>query len=273
MPTCGPLKYIDLYKTMPSFVLIAGGGGGPQGGRHYLEIIPMLNKLAAKFDVPTQWWLYDPLGFAAELENLKNTERIHLVKDRFTDEIAENWYEMTNGAKVLFLSDIRSVSIGKTHRAYTSDEQARKSNKFKLQEQIVHNNMQAQMRWLDKLHADLASVKFRAPYPVFTTDEWQKLYKSKAFKFWYLRGSLCGEPDNKANSAEMRLICCPNGRQTSSSRFAECEYDAKFIERKLSGFNNLRQNQQWDINREKEIDALLAKLNRKIEPHAHEVRQ
>jgi hypothetical protein len=250
------LKYIERYKTMPQFVLMAGAGGGYKGGLHLADLIPKLNRLAAKFGVKTEWHLYDPLGFASELNKILQEERITLHNEFFHKATAFKWYKKTRGHNVLFLSDIRSTKIGRTHTACTNDTDARKSRLFGLQESIVASNMEEQAEIVETLNPDMADLKCRAPYPVYTAKQWKERYNCSKFMFWDLPGkAYFAQPDSKKKSAEMRHVWY------REDGFDKHKLDAKKIEQKFAWLNQyLRDGGQWDKEIENQMDKLYEEL-------------
>lgn len=137
-----------------------------------------------------QWYLYDTGNFMIE-----ESDKIHIYKEYFTDEIAEEWGErQKQDNNIFFISDIR--------RGMESDEGGVSLNN----EIIIWDDMEAQAKWYIKIHPVKAQLKFRLPYNTSNTSDVFKRYVP------YLNGKIYKGIWAPIHSTETRLV--PEGYDT-----------------------------------------------------------
>lgn len=128
--------------------------------------------------------LYDPRDvFDPEL---KKNDKIQLHTQFFSDEDAKKYAKRND---IFFLSDIRSTTYNKGN---FPTEQDQKEN-----EELVRQDMERQMRWLEIIRPYKAQIKFRLPY----TYHWQK-----DTTFEYFDGDIYRQVWAPQTSTETRLV-------------------------------------------------------------------
>lgn len=123
------IEFLTNYGSPEYLVLYAGAAPGTH--------ISFLSELFQDY----RFVLVDPSPF-----NCKESPRIQIINDYFTDEIASRYKDQ----KTLFISDIRTAD----HKDMEFDENER----FILADQLD------QMRWVKILQPHKAMLKFRLPY-------------------------------------------------------------------------------------------------------------
>jgi hypothetical protein len=116
--------------------------------------------------------LYDPQTFL-----IKETEKIKIFRQFFTDEIAEKYKDMS----IYFISDIRTGE-------YSNLSDIEK-------EKAVIRDMQFQERWYNIINPIKAQLKFKLPYP-----------KEGQTHMEYLDGYLFKQPWSPQTTSETRLV-------------------------------------------------------------------
>lgn len=161
------LQFINRYwdPTLipkPVFLYI---GAAP--GRH----IPFLSSLYPEIT----FYLYDPQAF-----HITESEKIKIRRQYFTDKDAKKWAKRR--ANLYMVSDIRSADYTKMSPSQN--------------EETIHKDMNAQLRWYQTIKPVQAHLKFRLPYPV----------DGKAETINYLDGTLYKQPWAPQTSTETRLV-------------------------------------------------------------------
>lgn len=126
------IEFLTLYGDPTCLVIYAGAAPGTH--------IPFLSELFPLFC----FLLVDPAPF-----NITSTERIQVVQDYFTDEMADHYRKTCHG-NCLFISDVRSVSM--------EMQDAEKEDR-------VAKDMERQMNWHLALNPVASMLKMRLPYP------------------------------------------------------------------------------------------------------------
>lgn len=139
---------------------------GAAPGNH----IPFLSALFPQIE----FHLYDPRQFS-----IKETEKIKIHRDLFTDEDAAQWSGRND---VFFLSDIRTADIVEMERIAI--------------ETAVNQDMRDQQRWYSIIKPVSALLKMRPPYA----------YEDIPSRYNYLPGYLFKQPWAPQNSSETRLV-------------------------------------------------------------------
>ncbi len=152
----------------------------PSGGRKitvvYAGAAPGQNiALLSDMYQDIDFHLYDPAPFA-----IKETERLHIYRELFTDQIAQQWARRSGGEEIVLISDIRSCT-GFTKKDFEDD---------------VHNNMMLQKKWVEIITPSAYFLKFRIPYTVIERGE----------NYTYLDGKLFYQAYPGSDSMEMRLF-------------------------------------------------------------------
>uniref|UniRef100_A0A6B2LBP5 Cap-specific mRNA (nucleoside-2'-O-)-methyltransferase n=1 Tax=Arcella intermedia TaxID=1963864 RepID=A0A6B2LBP5_9EUKA len=128
------------------------------------------------------FYLVDPAEFHA-----KPTDRIEIVQDYFTDEMAEKLVKRFDNKVILFISDIRSMN--------------REMNDQKKEGRVAID-MEWQMKWHEILKPKVSMLKFRLPYPP-QKDKEKFIEKEKTN---YLKGKLYFQIWCGRTSSETRLF-------------------------------------------------------------------
>lgn len=160
------LTYFWNPEEVPNPIIVYAGAAS---GIH-IPIIPDL------FSEIHEMHLYDPAKFA-----IRETDKIKIHNDYFTDEIAKEW---SGRDDVFFVSDIR-VRPG-AYEQFTPEENER---------MIVEDN-QRQRRWVELMQPVQAHLKFRTPFPV----------SEEFYKLDYFQGDIFYQPWAPVTSTETRLV-------------------------------------------------------------------
>ena len=169
-------------------VLYIGASAGV-GSIHTYTLINMFPEF--------EYHLYDNKDFFHKLYELKN---VTIFKRWFTDDDSKFYANK----KVFLISDLRDPDIGS----------AKNNKNLNRQNNIVHDDMNIQMKFYMDIKPVSALLKFRLPW--------------KPGKTTYLDGSIYYQTWQKADSTETRLV--PNGKLKV--------YDNTSYEERLFYFNN-----------------------------------
>jgi cap2 methyltransferase len=154
--------------------------------------IPLLAELFPRL----AFHLYDPKPFA-----IRETERIRIVNDLFTDRTAEGY--SSSSSSVVFVCDIRRTN----------------------EEKMVWEDMLAQKRWHEIMRPALTSLKFRLPWPgCGVADESNRVT--------YLDGEIHLPVWGPCNTTESRLVI-------DRGRCGERTYDCLAYEEEMCHFNRV----------------------------------
>ena len=181
--------------------LVVYAGAAP--GSH----IPYLCKLFP--DV--HFLLVDPANF-----NVRESERVTIIQDLFTDELAERIARDNRDRTIYFVSDIRTADPDTN----TQDEVERR----------VRWDQASQMRWHDLLDSKRSMLKFRLPWDLSTRTVPDLEYEDETE---YLDGDIYLPVWGPQKTTECRLIT----RQGMEG--ARTLYNNKKYESQLMYFNNV----------------------------------
>lgn len=188
------LRFLLTYGHLSNTIIYAGAAGG-----HH---IPFLSSFFPKH----KFILWDPAPFA-----IVESEQITINRTYFTDEVAATITEKYGPEGTLFISDIRS---GTDKMSFSEFEREVASN----------NIMQAE--WVSIMKPAMSMLKFRVPYGLEISNNYE-----------YLDGDIMFQPWAPQYSGETRLIT--KGGKTRIYQ----EYEAK-----MHYFNNIiRPHAEYDI--------------------------
>lgn len=131
------IEFLTLHAKSTKKIIIIYAGAAPGNHTNYLsDMFPEISK----------WVLVDPAPFEA-----KETEKIEIVQDYFTDEMASFYYNHFPPSlyHVLFICDIRSMDT--------------EMNDNEKEERVVID-MESQQKWVEIIRPRCAMLKFRLPY-------------------------------------------------------------------------------------------------------------
>ena len=177
------LQFLNNYIPKDKEVHILYPGSAP-GNNIYL-----LSKLYPN----CYWYLVDPSPFYHKIK--KNKNFLHISNNYFTSDQALAFKKKLNGKYTVFITDIRSLNMGKD---------------LDNREFIINTDMENQYNWCKLFNADISSLKFRIP---ILTNEYK-----------YFEGELYIQPFASENSTETRLICKKNAKDKI---YNKDDYEAK----------------------------------------------
>lgn len=183
---------------------------GAASGYH----IPYLSKMFPKISFD----LFDPEPFA-----IKQTDKIKIFNRFFTNEDAEKYAVEFKNKKLAFITDIRTLLVGKAKRE-------RDINKFN---EIIDDDLKLQIGWVNIIKPFRTMIKFKLPYDNKMTECFD--------------GKIYLQPFSHL-STETRLIIKDT---TKMKKYNNSEY-----EKKLLYFNAHIRHKKYDM-----FSAELKKLN------------
>jgi hypothetical protein len=190
-----------LRKTGLRQSLVVYAGAAP--GSH----IPYLCRLFPE----VHFLLVDPANF-----NVRESERVTIIQDLFTDELAERIARDNRNRPIYFVSDIRTADPDSN----THDEVERR----------VRWDQASQMQWHDLLKSRRSMLKFRLPWDLSTPTVPDLEYEDETE---YLDGDIYLPVWGPQKTTECRLIT------REALPRARTRYDNKKYESQLMYFNNV----------------------------------
>eukprot|EP01117_Protostelium_nocturnum_P014763 TRINITY_DN5650_c0_g1_i3.p1 TRINITY_DN5650_c0_g1~~TRINITY_DN5650_c0_g1_i3.p1 ORF type:complete len:557 (+),score=125.51 TRINITY_DN5650_c0_g1_i3:342-2012(+) len=186
------IEFISLYGQIGSTIVYAGAAPGTHIKFMSEELFP-----------DCKFVLVDPADF-----DVKPTERIEVIQDFYTDELANKYSKKNGYDKLLFVSDIRSMSAEMTD---------------KEKEERVIIDMKCQEDWHNLMEPNATMLKFRLPY-----------HQGKTM---YLKGRIFFPIWGGRTTTETRLVATTNERH---------EYDNIEYEELMFHHNTTVRTQYYD---------------------------
>lgn len=159
----------------------------------------------------------DPNPFDKRILDLaKNSDRVTVINDYFTDEMAKQYNPKIFGRRVLFISDIRTADI----KSYDDE---------KTEDTIIKDN-KMQAKWIKLMKPEVSMLKFRLPWGKGTTEYFEGFsYPSRIYlPVW-----------GPQSTTETRLIIIGEGTHV---------YDNTEYEEQLFYFNTVTRVSYYEHN-------------------------